>query len=61
LLDAIQACISKPIEEIKVGKKGYAEVIKYSEQYAKDLRTLVLEHDAWLERNQKRKKKRKKQ
>ena len=60
LLESIQNFISKPIEEMKVSKKGYAEIVKTSEKAKHDLRAMVLEHDAWLASTHKKKKKRKK-
>jgi len=42
LLEAIQKFINKPIEEMKVSKKGYAEIVKPAVDTPKDLRSLVL-------------------
>ncbi|MDQ6994239.1 MAG: DEAD/DEAH box helicase [Mariprofundaceae bacterium] len=55
LLDNIQAFIQKPIEIIKMNRKGYAEVVKPAKDVAHDLRSLVLDSD-----DDKKKKKHKK-
>jgi len=48
LLEAIQDFITKPIEVMKVSKKGYAEIIRTPDKEEQDLKALVAEHDAWL-------------
>lgn len=42
LLQTIQAFIQKPIEVLKVSKKGYAEITKPSTHEAQDLRSMIL-------------------
>ena len=56
LLDEIQTFLDKPIAVMKVSKKGYAEVVKASETAKQDLRALVTEHDAWLNKKSKKRK-----
>lgn len=60
LLEAVEAFIDKPIDVIRVSKKGYGEIVSAPERAAQDLRALVAEHDAWLSGTGKRKKKSKK-
>ncbi len=48
LLEAIQNFITKPIEVMKVSKKGYAEIIRSPDTAEQDLKALVAEHDVWL-------------
>ena len=57
LLDEIQTFLDKPVAEMKVSKAGYAEVVKASEVAKQDLRALVGEHDAWLSKKTKKRKK----
>jgi len=57
LLDEIQTFLDKPIAVMKVSKKGYAEVVKASETAKQDLRALVDEHDVWLNKKSKKRKK----
>ena len=59
LLEAIEDFITKPIEVMKVGKKGYAEIVRTADTAEQDLKALVAEHDAWMS-GKKSKKKRKK-
>ncbi len=56
LLVAIEDFIRKPIEEIKVSKKGYAEVTSVEDRAAMDLKALVAEHDAWMNKKGRKKK-----
>jgi len=42
LLEAIQQFIDKPIEELKISKKGYAEIVKPCIDTPKDLRSMIL-------------------
>ncbi|OIO73054.1 MAG: hypothetical protein CO186_03300 [Zetaproteobacteria bacterium CG_4_9_14_3_um_filter_49_83] len=60
LLENIQAFIAKPVDVIKVTKKGYDEIIKTPEHIEQDLKALVAEHDAWLSGSGKKKRKRRK-
>lgn len=57
LLDEIQTFLDKPIAVMKVSKDGYAEVVKASETAKQDLRALVNEHDTWLSKKSKKRKK----
>ncbi|MDQ6990968.1 MAG: DEAD/DEAH box helicase [Mariprofundaceae bacterium] len=57
LLDNIQAFIQKPIEIIKMNRKGYTEVVKPAKDVAHDLRSLVLDSDE--DKKKKKHKKRK--
>ena len=57
LLEEIQEFLNKPIEVLNVNKEDYAATIALSPE-AVDLKSLVAEHDAWL--NKKKPKKRKK-
>ena len=57
LLEEIQTFLNKPIETLNVGKEDYAATLALSPE-AVDLKSLVNEHDAWL--NKKRPKRRKK-
>jgi len=55
-LEEIQSFLDKPIEVLKVGKKEYAATIVPSSG-EKDLRSLVAEHDAWLNKKKPKKSK----
>lgn len=57
LLEEIEAFIDKPVEVMKVSKKGYAEITRAPEKAAQDLRAMVAEHDEWLKGSGRRKKK----
>lgn len=59
LLETIQEFITKPIDIIKVSKKGYEEIIRIPEKAAMDLKALVEEHDDWLKGKNKKSKKKK--
>ncbi|MDQ6988673.1 MAG: DEAD/DEAH box helicase, partial [Mariprofundaceae bacterium] len=60
LLEAIQDFINKPIQTIQVGKNTYNDIASAPEKSNQDLKSLVAEHDAWLQGKGKRSKKRKK-
>ncbi|MDQ6971129.1 MAG: DEAD/DEAH box helicase, partial [Mariprofundaceae bacterium] len=55
LLAAIEDFISKPVEVMKVSKKGYLEIVKTEDKTKTDLKALVAEHDTWLSKGKKRK------
>jgi len=57
LLEEIQEFLNKPIEILNINKEDYAATLALSPE-AVDLKSLVSEHDAWL--NKKKPKKRKK-
>ncbi len=59
LLQAIEDFIGKPINIIAVGKSTYTEITTAPEQAAQDLKSLVAEHDTWLQGKGKKSKKRK--
>lgn len=56
LLEEIQGFLNKPIEIIKIGTQDYSETLTLSSDEA-DLKTLVSEHDAWLNRKKPKKRK----
>lgn len=58
LLEAIEGFITKPVEIITTGKKGYAEITGAPERAEMDLKALVAEHDAWLSKGPGKKKNR---
>jgi len=60
LLEEIEDFITKPIEEMKVSKKGYAEVVRTPDTAEQDLKALVAEHDAWISGKKSKKKRKKK-
>ncbi len=55
LLEEIQQFLDKPITVLKLGKKGYAEIISAPDE-PDNLRALVEEHDQWLNKKPKKKK-----
>jgi ATP-dependent RNA helicase RhlE len=56
LLEAIEGFIAKPVEVLKVSKRGYAEIVRTPDKAEQDLKALVAEHDAWLSKKKKDKK-----
>jgi len=60
LLEAIEDFITKPIEEMKVSKKGYAEIVRTPDTAELELKALVAEHDAWMSGKKSKKKRKKK-
>ncbi|ATX82036.1 ATP-dependent RNA helicase RhlE [Mariprofundus ferrinatatus] len=56
LLEEIQGFLNKPIEVLSIGKEDYAATIALSPEAA-DLKSLVEEHDAWLNKKRPRRRK----
>jgi len=56
LLEAIEDFITRPVEVMKVSKKGYAEITRSPDKAEDDLKALVAQHDTWLGKKKKGKK-----
>jgi len=59
LLKEIEVFLNAPVTIIPISKKDYQAIAVTEEQKVQDLRTMVSEHDIWMETQRKKKKKRK--
>jgi ATP-dependent RNA helicase RhlE len=60
LLQAIEQFLNAPVTIIPISKKDYQAIALTEEQKVQDLRTMVAEHDVWMEKQRKKKKKKRK-